>query len=102
MQNFIKQSLLLIILFYQKILSPDHSIWAKRMKFKFCRFSPSCSEFTKIALIKHGLFKGLVMGVARILRCNPFSKKGFDPVPENFSLERNHNYILTENGYINK
>jgi putative membrane protein insertion efficiency factor len=45
-----------------------------------CRFSPSCSRYTLLAIEKHGVLKGSLMGVWRILRCNPFSKGGFDPV----------------------
>lgn len=47
-----------------------------------CRFTPSCSEYTKEAIIKYGAFKGGVMGVKRILRCHPFGKYGYDPVKE--------------------
>jgi len=45
-----------------------------------CRFHPSCSEYFIQALEKHGALRGTVMGVWRILRCNPFSKGGYDPV----------------------
>lgn len=45
-----------------------------------CRFSPSCSRYTLLAVQKHGVLRGGVMGAWRILRCNPFSKGGFDPV----------------------
>ena len=45
-----------------------------------CRFSPSCSQYMLLAVRKHGVLKGGLMGGWRILRCNPFSKGGFDPV----------------------
>ena len=45
-----------------------------------CRFSPSCSQYTLLAVQKHGVLKGGLMGTWRVLRCNPFSKGGFDPV----------------------
>ncbi len=45
-----------------------------------CRFSPSCSRYALLAVQKHGVLKGGLMGAWRILRCNPFSKGGFDPV----------------------
>jgi len=48
---------------------------------KQCRFIPSCSEYCIQALRSHGLFRGSVMGVWRILRCNPFCRGGYDPVP---------------------
>ena len=45
-----------------------------------CRFYPTCSEYTIQAIEKHGIIKGIAMGIWRILRCNPFSKGGYDPV----------------------
>ncbi len=45
-----------------------------------CRFYPSCSEYTKQALEKYGCIKGLFLGIKRIVRCNPFSKGGYDPL----------------------
>lgn len=45
-----------------------------------CRFTPSCSQYTLTAIERYGLLKGGMMGAIRILRCNPFSKGGFDPV----------------------
>lgn len=47
-----------------------------------CMFQPTCSEYTEQAVKKHGTFKGLSLGVRRILRCRPGSKGGFDPVPQ--------------------
>ena len=46
-----------------------------------CRFSPSCSNYMIEALRTHGVLKGLALGTWRILRCHPFGKKGYDPVP---------------------
>lgn len=45
-----------------------------------CRFYPSCSQYTILAIEKHGVLRGVFMGAWRIVRCNPFSKGGFDPV----------------------
>ncbi len=45
-----------------------------------CRFTPTCSEYMCQAIVKHGALKGLLMGVFRLLRCNPFCKGGYDPV----------------------
>lgn len=45
-----------------------------------CRFEPTCSHYTQQAIEKHGLLKGSVLGLERILRCNPFCKGGHDPV----------------------
>ncbi|MBQ3775246.1 MAG: membrane protein insertion efficiency factor YidD [Ruminobacter sp.] len=63
-----------LINLYQKTLS--HIIGNQ------CRFYPSCSEYTKQAIIIHGFFLGCILGAYRILRCNPLCKGGFDPVPK--------------------
>ncbi len=49
---------------------------------KDCRFIPSCSQYSIEAILKHGFFKGIILGAWRILRCNPWSKGGFDKVPD--------------------
>lgn len=46
-----------------------------------CRFTPTCSQYALEALETHGALKGLALSVWRILRCNPFGKFGYDPVP---------------------
>ncbi|MGO2742034.1 MAG: membrane protein insertion efficiency factor YidD [Pseudolactococcus laudensis] len=53
-----------------------------------CRYHPTCSNYMIVAIQKHG-FPGVLMGTARILRCNPFVKGGVDYVPDHFSLKRN-------------
>jgi len=45
-----------------------------------CKFYPTCSEYTKQAIEKYGAFKGVFYGVKRIIKCNPFSKGGYDPL----------------------
>lgn len=45
-----------------------------------CRFEPTCSEYTRQAVEKYGAMKGSWLGIKRILRCQPFSKGGYDPV----------------------
>ncbi|MBR1414027.1 MAG: membrane protein insertion efficiency factor YidD [Bacilli bacterium] len=47
-----------------------------------CRFTPTCSEYMIGALEEHGLFKGLKLGIKRVLRCHPHGKYGYDPVPK--------------------
>jgi len=46
-----------------------------------CKFTPTCSEYTAQAIEKHGVIRGLALGVWRILRCNPWASGGEDPVP---------------------
>ncbi len=47
-----------------------------------CRFQPTCSQYMKEAIIMYGSFKGVWLGIKRILRCNPFGGYGYDPVPQ--------------------
>jgi putative membrane protein insertion efficiency factor len=46
-----------------------------------CRFTPTCSEYAKQAILKHGPIKGLGLAIWRIRRCNPWGGSGYDPVP---------------------
>jgi hypothetical protein len=46
-----------------------------------CRFAPTCSEYTRLALLEHGLGRGLGLGLRRLLRCHPFNPGGYDPPP---------------------
>lgn len=59
--------------FYQKFISP--------LTPPSCRFTPTCSAYAVEALRKHGLIKGLILAIWRILRCNPWGGSGYDPVP---------------------
>jgi len=62
-----------LIRLYQRFLSP--------LLPATCRFTPSCSQYAVEAIEKHGVLKGCTLAAWRILRCNPLSKGGDDPVP---------------------
>lgn len=68
-----KKFLIAGIRFYQRYISP--------LKGTKCPYVPSCSQYGAEAIQKYGAFKGSLLAVWRILRCNPFSKGGYDPVP---------------------
>lgn len=70
-----KKVLIYLIEKYQKIISPK----IKEHGYN-CKFYPSCSEYTKQAIEKYGSFRGVIKGIKRILKCNPFSKGGYDPL----------------------
>ena len=70
-----KKILIGIINWYQKHIS----LWLDSKNIK-CKFYPTCSEYTKQAIEKYGALKGSLKGIWRILRCNPFSKGGYDPL----------------------
>lgn len=46
-----------------------------------CRFHPSCSEYAREAVLKHGVLRGLWLAMRRVARCHPWNPGGFDPVP---------------------
>ncbi|MBP3708751.1 MAG: membrane protein insertion efficiency factor YidD [Clostridia bacterium] len=70
-----KKIILSFIELYKKIISPVISA-----KGYHCKFYPSCSDYTKQAIEKYGIFKGVYLGIKRIVRCHPFSKGGYDPL----------------------
>ncbi len=72
--------LVFFIKIYQKTLSPDHGFYKKAFPHGYCKFYPTCSEYGKQAVKKHGVLKGVVLIVWRILRCNPWNKGGIDKV----------------------
>lgn len=63
-----------LIRFYQKYISANTK--------PKCKYFPTCSNYAIEAFEVHGFFKGFALSVWRVLRCNPFSRGGYDPVPE--------------------
>ncbi len=70
-----KKILIVLIIFFQKIISPIFHFLGIN-----CKYYPTCSEYAKQAILKYGVFKGIKLGFVRILKCNPFSKGGYDPL----------------------
>ena len=73
MKRVLTYALILLIRFYQQVISPH--LGAN------CRYTPTCSAYAIQALQKHGLLKGSWLALRRILRCNPWGGSGYDPVP---------------------
>ncbi|MCR4943117.1 MAG: membrane protein insertion efficiency factor YidD [Clostridium sp.] len=67
-----KKLVISLIKFYKKNISP--------MTSRHCKYLPTCSQYAIEAIEKYGVLKGGLMSIWRILKCNPFSKGGFDPV----------------------
>lgn len=71
--RLLRQLFVLPIRAYQRVVSP--------LTPPSCRFEPSCSEYGAQAILAHGVLKGILLGTWRILRCQPFTQGGLDPVP---------------------
>ncbi|WP_025079933.1 membrane protein insertion efficiency factor YidD [Lactobacillus hamsteri] len=76
-----RKIMIFIVRIYQELISPLFP--------PSCRYYPTCSSYMIDALKKHGPILGLIMGIFRILRCNPFVRGGVDPVPDKFTIFRN-------------
>ena len=61
------------IVFYQRVISPALP--------RRCKYEPTCSHYAEQAIRSHGVLRGLMLASWRLLRCNPWSKGGYDPVP---------------------
>lgn len=70
-----------VVRWYQKSISA-------RRPFRVCRFEPTCSEYMIQAVQRFGM-KGVLLGIARLMRCHPFAKGGVDPVPLHFTFKHN-------------
>ena len=69
-----KKLVLALLRGYKKYISPSLG--------NNCRFLPTCSDYAMEAVERHGILKGGLLSIWRILRCNPFGRRGYDPVPE--------------------
>ena len=76
-----RKIMIFIVRIYQELISPLFP--------PSCRYYPTCSNYMIDALKKYGPILGLIMGIFRILRCNPFVRGGVDPVPDKFTIFRN-------------
>lgn len=74
-----KRALLITIHAYQRWISPAVP--------RRCRYEPSCSSYAAESIKRFGAIRGTLLATWRLLRCNPFSHGGFDPVPERFTLK---------------
>jgi putative membrane protein insertion efficiency factor len=74
----VKRLLLTLISAYNRRISPGLP--------RRCRYEPTCSAYAATAIRRFGVLRGSVLAAWRLLRCNPFSHGGFDPVPQRFAL----------------
>lgn len=81
--RFFVALVLLPVMFYRRVLSP-----MKRAP--SCRYLPTCSEYAVDAVKQRGIFVGIALAMLRVLRCHPFARGGYDPVPTRACTHRNH------------
>ena len=83
-----KTILIVFIKFYRHAISP----WLPGA----CRFTPTCSVYAIEAIGRFGAIRGSLLSMYRILRCNPFCRGGYDPVPERFTFKRQRQEETTQ------
>ncbi|MCH3922322.1 membrane protein insertion efficiency factor YidD [Limosilactobacillus sp.] len=71
-----------LVRWYQRTISV-------RRPYRVCRYEPTCSQYMLDALHRFGL-KGVLLGLWRLLRCQPFARGGYDPVPDHFTFRRKY------------
>ena len=83
-----KTILIVFIKFYKRAISPYLP--------KACRFTPTCSAYAIEAIEKFGAIRGTLLAAYRVLRCNPFCRGGYDPVPDRFTFKRHREEESTQ------
>ncbi len=82
MASSIRRAASLPIVAYQRLVSPAIP--------RRCRYEPTCSAYAAQSIAEYGILRGLVLGAWRLLRCNPFSHGGFDPVADQSLFQTDH------------
>lgn len=88
MYSYFRIVILKCIRLYQKTTSPDRGIFSffiflpvfEQSEHGVCKFRPTCSQYCYEAVEKYGVVRGLIKGIKRIIRCNPWSHGGWDPI----------------------
>ena len=80
MIRIVRHILTVPILLYRWIISPLFP--------SHCNYYPTCSEYGRLAILKHGIFRGTVMGIMRVGRCSARFYGGYDPVPDRFDFQQ--------------
>ncbi len=82
MKYLIALPIILFLQFYRFVLSPLLHLFSTQGIISGCRFFPTCSEYAVESINRFGLYQGSILTMKRLVRCHPFAKSGFDPVPQ--------------------